>query len=82
MAATGFEGAWHPLALGFQKFRLFWGGLATVFSGTATVAFNFSVLMRRYDEFRSSLTELSLEYIMQGKKFRMLIKLYHSPEHT
>jgi hypothetical protein len=56
----------------------FCGGLATVFPGTATVESDFSVLKWEYDEFRSTLSELSLERIMQCKQFKKVMELQHN----
>jgi hypothetical protein len=63
----GFAEAWQPLGTRFYKQRQFSGGLATVFPGTATVESDFSLRKRKHGEFRSNLTELSLEGIMQCK---------------
>jgi hypothetical protein len=53
----------------FRKLRHYCGGLATVFQGTLTVESDFSVLHWKYDEFRTSVIEFSLEGIMQCKQF-------------
>jgi hypothetical protein len=81
--SIGFEEAWQPLGIRFAKLRQFCGGLATVFPGTATVESDFSVLKWEYDEFRSTLSELSLEGIMQCKQFKKVVELQHNrPEET
>jgi hypothetical protein len=49
-----------------------------VFSGTATVDSDFSMLKWEYDEFRSTLSELSLEGIMQCKQFKKVVELQHN----
>jgi hypothetical protein len=80
-ATTGFEVAWQTLGTRFAKLRQFCGGLATVFPGTATVESDFSVLKWEHDEFRSTLTELSLECILQCKQFKKVLVLqHHRPE--
>jgi hypothetical protein len=73
---TGFSEARHSLGTRFSKLRL-----ATVFPGTATVESDFSVLQWEYDEFRLTLTELSLEGIMQCKQLKKVMALeHHRPE--
>jgi hypothetical protein len=56
--------------------RDFCGGLATIFPGTTTVESDFSVLNWEFDEYRSALTESSLEGIMQAKQFEKLTAMY------
>jgi hypothetical protein len=48
------------------------GGLATVFLGTATVESDFSVLKYAKNDYRTALTDFSLEGILHAKQFRML----------
>jgi hypothetical protein len=80
-ATTGFEVARQLLGSRFAKLRQFCGGLATVLPGTAAVESDFSVLKWEHDEFRSTLTELSLEGIMQCKQFKKVLALqHHRPE--
>jgi hypothetical protein len=55
--------------------RQFCAGIATVFLGTSTVESDFGVLNWEYDDFRSSLTDFSLEGVMQCKQFKK------TPEH-
>jgi hypothetical protein len=64
----GFADAWQPLGTRCAKLRQFCGGLSTVFPGTATVESDISALKWEHDEFRSTLTELSLEGVMQCKQ--------------
>jgi hypothetical protein len=69
---------WRPLGVQFSKLRMFCGGIATVFSGMCTVESDFSVINWEYDEFRGSLTEISLEVILQCKQFKRLQDMKHS----
>ena len=59
----------------FDILRDFCGGIATIFLNTATVESDFSVLGWEKNEYRQSLTDLSLEGIMQCKQFELLSKL-------
>jgi hypothetical protein len=80
-ATTGPEVAWQPFGTRFAKLRQFCGGLATVVPGTASVESVLSVLKWEHDEFRSTLTELSFEGIMQCKQFKKVLALqHHRPE--
>jgi hypothetical protein len=73
---TSFEMSWgivNQSEIGqFDILRYFCGGIATIFPNTATVESDFSVLGWEKDEFRQSLTDLSLEGILQCKQFEML----------
>ena len=75
---TSFEKSWLIVNKGIQRFdilRDFCGGIATLFPNTATVESDFSVLGWERDEYRLSLTDLSLEGIMQCKQFEVLSSL-------
>jgi hypothetical protein len=76
-ATSGFAESWAPVGTRFPRLIQFCGGLATVFPGTSSVESDFSVINWEYDEFRCSLTELSLEGIMQCKQFKKLEGLTH-----
>ncbi len=52
--------------------REFSGGLATVFPNTASVESDFSVLKWEKDEYRQSLTDLSLEGILHSKQWAVI----------
>jgi hypothetical protein len=80
---VSFADGWRPLGVRFSKLRQFCGGIATVFPGTSTVESDFSVINWEYDEFRGSLTEFSLEGILQCKQFKRLQGMKHSTaQHT
>jgi len=75
---TSFEDGWKIVSDETRKFdilREFCGGIATVFPNTGTVESDFSVLGWEKDEYRQSLTDLSLEGIMQCKQFELLADL-------
>ena|SRR5437773_12384954 len=77
---TSFELGWSIVSNEVQvrKFdilRDFCGGIATIFLNTATVESDFSVLGWEKNEYRQSLTDLSLEGIMQCKQFELLSSL-------
>jgi hypothetical protein len=69
---------WEPFGRRFPNLRQFCAGIATVFPGTSTVESDFSVLIWECDEFRSSLTDFSLEVIMQCKQFKQLQSMNES----
>lgn len=60
-----FANMWEPLEKLFTRLRKFSCDIETVFPGTATVESDFSVMNWEFDEFRSSLTQFSLEGILQ-----------------
>ena len=53
----------------------FYGCLATVFPNTASVESDFSQLAWEKDEYRMSITDLSLEGVLQCKQFELLSSL-------
>ena len=53
----------------FEKLKEFCGGLATVFPGTATVESDFSLINYEKNDFRTALTDLSLEGILHSKQY-------------
>jgi len=72
---TSFQQAWSIVEGQFDVIRNFCGGIATVFANTATVESDFSILGWEKDEYRMSLTDLSLEGIIQCKQFDLLSSL-------
>ena len=71
-AIMSFDTGWETVKGRFDVLRDFCGGIATVFANTASVESDFSVLGWEKDAFRLSITDLSLEGIMQCKQFRSL----------
>jgi hypothetical protein len=67
---TSFDVAWTSLGCRFPRLKQYCGGLASAFPGTATVVSDVSILNWEFDEFRTSLTELSLEGMLQRKQFK------------
>ena len=73
---TSFSSSWAIVGQGrFDILRDFCGGIGTVFPNTATVESDFSILGWEKDEYRKSLTDLSLEGIMQCKQFELFSSL-------
>ena len=74
---TSFECGWSIIegASRFDVLMDYCGGIATIFPNTATVESEFSVLSWEKDEYRKSLTDLSLEGIMQCKQFDLMSSL-------
>jgi hypothetical protein len=72
---TTFKAGWAIVDGKFSVLRDFCGGIATVFANTASVESDFSILGWEKDEYRLSLTDLSLEGIMQSKQHELLKSL-------
>ena len=75
---TGFNQAWSDIDDGGQKFsrlRSFVGNLATAFPNTAPVESDYNILKWEKDEFRSSMSHLTIEGIFQAKQFELIKKL-------
>ena len=68
-----FTDGWRCAGSGrFQHLKEFCGGLATVFSSTATVESDFSIINCEKNSRRSALTDLSLEGILHLTQFDMV----------
>lgn len=76
-AETDFFTGWKAGYAGkfFPNLARFCGDLATVFPNTATVESDFSILGWEKDDYRTSLTDFSLEGIFHSKQFSSLRKL-------
>ena len=72
---TTFKAGWTIVDGKFSALRDFCGGIATVFANTASVESDFSILGWEKDEYRLSLTDLSLEGILQSKQHELLKSL-------
>ena len=71
-----FNDAWNDEFSGrFTFLRQFSAGLGCVFANSATVESDFSVLKWEMDDFRSSMSNLSLEGVFQLKQVELLQKL-------
>jgi len=70
-----FETAWEVVDGRFEILRDFCGGIAAVFANTASVESDFSILGWERDEYRLSLTDLSLEGVLHCKQFDAIEKL-------
>jgi hypothetical protein len=73
--SMSFESGWKIVQGRFDVLRDFCGGIATVQANTATVESDFSILGWEKDEHRQSLSDLSLEGIMQSKQYELLANL-------
>ena len=70
--SISFDDAWKPISARHPLLCMFFGGLATVFPGTSTVESDFSVIGFEKDDYRQSMTKVSLEGILQRKQFNVL----------
>jgi hypothetical protein len=64
----------------FPLLSKFVGGLVSVFPGTSTVEADFSVIGWEKDDYRTSLTNFSLEGILHCKQYEYLKDLSQSLE--
>ena len=69
---TTFKEAWELVGGRYDDLRDFCGGLSTAFPSTSTVESDFSLVKWEKDEYRTSLTDLSLEGILHTKQFEEL----------
>lgn len=69
---TSFNTGWNDLVGRFPHLRGFCGGLACVFANTTSVESDFSILKWEKNDFRTGLTNLSLEGIFQTKQYEYL----------
>ena len=67
-----FPRCWEVTSGQFTDLRRFSGGLATTFPNTATVESDFSVLGWEKDDYRTALTNLSLESILHCKQYKRM----------
>ena len=75
IGGKSFTECWACIGIGrFKALKEFCGGLATVFPGTASVESDFSVVGYEKNEYRTSLTDLSLEGILHSKQFPTISK--------
>ena len=70
-----FKAGWAIVDGKFSMLRDLCGGIATAFANTVSVESDFSILGWEKDEYRLSLTDLSLEGIMQFKQHELLKSL-------
>ena len=74
-AKTPFLAAWNKIPGRFLYLRSFCGGLGTVFPGTSTVESDFSIVKWEKDDCRVSLSDFSLEGILQAKQYKKIQKM-------
>ena len=70
-----FEHAWSTLQHTYPLLAKFFGGLASVFPGTSTVESDFSIIGVEKSDYRQSLTNFSMEGILQCKQFELLERI-------
>jgi hypothetical protein len=61
----------------FHALRDFFGGLSTVMPTTASVEADFSIINWEKDDFRTSLTEMSLEGIKHSNQYAYMAQFRH-----
>lgn len=66
---TRFEKGWALCRRRFDKLQLFAGSLASMFPNTVTVESDFLIMGAKKNVYRQSLTEISLEGVLQARKF-------------
>ncbi|KAI9915801.1 hypothetical protein PsorP6_008588 [Peronosclerospora sorghi] len=74
---TNFNDAWASIGSRFTFLRQFSGGLAVAFANTTSVESDFSILKWENDNFRQSMSNLTLEGIFQDKRRGLLDSLVH-----
>ena len=79
---TSFEGGLGILGTQFQKLKRLCGGFASVFPRTSTVESDFSVIGWEKNEYRTALTDFSLEGILQCKQYEVLTKILNKIDNT
>ena len=72
---VSFDEAWSMIGARYPLLCALFGGLASVFPGTSTVESDFSVIGYEKDDYRSALTNFSLEGILQCKQFILMSKI-------
>ena len=70
-----FDTAWKVVEGRFEILHDFCGGIASVFANTASVESDFSILGWERDEYRLSMTDLSLEGVLHCKQYKILQEL-------
>jgi hypothetical protein len=69
-----FEKCWECIATRVPLLYEFFGGLATIFPGTATVEADFSDLKWTKNEFSTSMSDFSLEAKLHARQYNKLIQ--------
>ena len=69
---TSFIHGWRPFIDQFPALCAFTGGLVSVFPGTSTVEADFSIIGWGKNDYRTSLTNFSLEGILHSKQYDLL----------
>ena len=66
-----FGEAWSTIRIQYLFLCTIFGGLASVFPGTCTVESDFSIIRYEKDDYRTELTNFSLEGILHCKQFHL-----------
>lgn len=69
---VSFDDGWSIVKGRFEALQCFAGGIATVFPGTSQVESDFSIVKAEKDDFRTAITDLSLEGVLHSKQFSKL----------
>ena len=67
-----YEEAWKPISELYKNVKEFTAGLSCIFPGTAAVESDFSIIGYEKNDYRSNLTDFSLEGILHCKQFNLL----------
>ena len=68
-----FNHSWVCIGRGrFENLKEFYGCLAMIFPGTATVESDFSIINYKKNEYRTTLADLSLGGILHSKQYKMI----------
>ena len=70
-----FDDAWSTISSRYPLLCNLFGGLASIFPGTSKVESDFSIIGYEKDDYRTSLTNFSLEAILQCKQYELLRKI-------
>jgi hypothetical protein len=71
-SSASFDDSWKLVHNRFKLLEKFCGGIASVFPGTAQVESDFSIVKLEKDDFRMSITDLSLEGVLHAKQHEYL----------
>jgi hypothetical protein len=76
-SSSSFKDGWSLLGARFLNLMEYCGVVATFFSGTSTVEFDFSIMRWEKDLFRKRLSNFGLEGVMQAKQFLFIEQFQH-----
>jgi len=76
-SSSSFKDGWSLLGARFLNLMEYCGVIATLFPGTSTVEFDFSIMRWEKDLFRKHLSNFGLEGVMQAKQFLFIEQFQH-----